>query len=283
MKTPPPMKRLKKESFSSENSEKFSTGLTEAEQNRLQRILQVREYISNGNSIRKTARDLNLSRQTVEKYTHGNPTEICRGHGDCNKPCQYGIQRFLGFVTQCINDGQSPSEIHRELRRRFGYTGSFHAFYNHLQRNARQYGWVINSTCNPRGSVKKCPHMVSRSAIFNHLWNRQALSSAHRAYIFENHPLLPVLDRCIREFRDIFRHQCVQRLHCFIDKYAVCGIAPLESFAKGLLNDIDAVEYAVCSEWSNGFVEGTNNKIKMVKRVMYGRCRRELLEAKILL
>ena len=57
----------------------------------------------------------------------------------------------------------------------------------------------------------------------------------------------------------------------------------MESFAKGLLNDIDAVEYAVSSDWSNGFVEGTNNRLKTVKRMMYGRCGRQLLEAKMLL
>lgn len=104
-----------------------------------------------------------------------------------------------------------------------------------------------------------------------------------KAHIFGRYPVLHILDRCVREFRDMFRHQCLCRLHCFIERYAVCGIAPLESFAKGLLNDLEAVEYAVSSDWSNGLVEGTNNRLKTVKRMMYGRCGRQLLEAKMLL
>ena len=42
---------------------------------------------------------------------------------------------------------------------------------------------------------------------------------------------------------------------------------------KGLKKDIDAVENAVVSPLSNGFVEGINNRTKMIKRVMYGRKR----------
>ena len=45
--------------------------------------------------------------------------------------------------------------------------------------------------------------------------------------------------------------------------------------------DIDAVENAVAYDHSNGFVEGTNSRLKMIKRTMYGRCGRKLLEAKL--
>lgn len=52
---------------------------------------------------------------------------------------------------------------------------------------------------------------------------------------------------------------------------------------KGLKKDIDAIENAVVSPLSNGFVEGINNRTKMIKRVMYGRCGIELVSAKIVL
>lgn len=55
----------------------------------------------------------------------------------------------------------------------------------------------------------------------------------------------------------------------------------MRSFAKGLEKDMDAVENAVAYEYSNGFVEGTNSRLKMIKRTMYGKCNRELLEAKL--
>ena len=72
-------------------------------------------------------------------------------------------------------------------------------------------------------------------------------------------------------------------LYCFIDTYSKCGIKLLESFAKGLKSDIDAVENAVSMNLNNGFVEGTNSKTKIIKRTMYGRCSLTLLRAKIIL
>ena len=64
-------------------------------------------------------------------------------------------------------------------------------------------------------------------------------------------------------------------------RYKNSNIKSIKSFAKGLERDIDAVENAVAYDYSNGFVEGTNSRLKMIKRTMYGRCGRKLLEAKL--
>ncbi|RGI51463.1 transposase [Ruminococcus sp. OM04-4AA] len=58
-------------------------------------------------------------------------------------------------------------------------------------------------------------------------------------------------------------------------------IKAIKSFAEGLKRDIDAVENAVAYDYSNGFLEGTNRRLKMIKRTMYGCCRKQLLEAKL--
>jgi transposase len=60
------------------------------------------------------------------------------------------------------------------------------------------------------------------------------------------------------------------------------SIKEIASFAKGLEKDIDAVENAVASSLSNGFVEGTNSKVKTIKKAMYGRCGKLLLSAKLM-
>ena len=70
-------------------------------------------------------------------------------------------------------------------------------------------------------------------------------------------------------------------LYLFIEKYSKSNLKTLKSFANGLKRDINAVENAVAYGYSNGFVEGTNNRLKMIKRTMYGRCSKQLLEAKL--
>lgn len=47
-------------------------------------------------------------------------------------------------------------------------------------------------------------------------------------------------------------------------------------------NILQKIENAVASNLSNGFVEGTNGKVKMIKRTMYSRCSPKLLAAKLM-
>jgi len=49
-----------------------------------------------------------------------------------------------------------------------------------------------------------------------------------------------------------------------------------------LRRDLDAVKQAITSRWSNGPVEGHINRLKMIKRQMYGRAGFELLRARVL-
>ena len=69
----------------------------------------------------------------------------------------------------------------------------------------------------------------------------------------------------------------------FIDNYKISNFSKLKSFASGLSKDKEAVENAVMLPYSNGFIEGNNNRLKMIKRTMYGRAGLDLLRAKVIL
>ena len=60
------------------------------------------------------------------------------------------------------------------------------------------------------------------------------------------------------------------------------GIYSLVRFVRTLKQDLGAVEAAVSEPWSNGPVEGQLNRLKMLKRQMYGRAGIELLRARLL-
>jgi transposase len=57
----------------------------------------------------------------------------------------------------------------------------------------------------------------------------------------------------------------------------------LRSFTTGLRRDQDAVTAGLSLPWSSGVVEGHVNRIKMLKRQMYGRANPDLLRRRILL
>jgi transposase len=58
---------------------------------------------------------------------------------------------------------------------------------------------------------------------------------------------------------------------------------PAAAFVRGLRKDLDAVTAGLSLPFSNGPIEGTNNKFKLLKRQMYGRAGFALLRQRILL
>jgi transposase len=56
----------------------------------------------------------------------------------------------------------------------------------------------------------------------------------------------------------------------------------LESFAKGIQQDKAAVVAGLTLPWSNGPTEGHVNRLKLIKRSMYGRAKLPLLRARVL-
>ena len=74
----------------------------------------------------------------------------------------------------------------------------------------------------------------------------------------------------------------VSRLHRWIEHADASGIVLIQNFAGRLRQDILAVEAAVTEQWSNGVVEGQVNRLKTLKRQMYGRAGVELLRARMI-
>ena len=98
------------------------------------------------------------------------------------------------------------------------------------------------------------------------MWMNTELTVAHKNFIYDHYPAVWELHCCIKDFRNIFKKRNVPLLYLFIEKYCKSKIKALKSFAEGLKRDIDAVENAVVYDYSNGFVEGTNSRLKMIKR-----------------
>src|SRR5690606_4792261 len=60
------------------------------------------------------------------------------------------------------------------------------------------------------------------------------------------------------------------------------SLGPIRGFARSIEQDMDAVMNALTLPWSNGPVEGHINKLKLLKRQMYGRAGIELLRRRLL-
>ena len=76
--------------------------------------------------------------------------------------------------------------------------------------------------------------------------------------------------------------QARRRLQEWTDQAKASGIAELKAFAVKLLHDMEAVVAAMVLPYSQGQTEGRVNKLKLVKRSMYGRGKFDLLRQRVL-
>lgn len=83
------------------------------------------------------------------------------------------------------------------------------------------------------------------------------------------------------EFAGMVRQQVAVPLAEWVTKAEGSGCAELRNFAAGLRRDEAAVAAALTERWSNGPVEGQVNRLKTIKRSMYGRASFELLRARV--
>ena len=93
---------------------------------------------------------------------------------------------------------------------------------------------------------------------------------------------LTELREAMVSFRVVLKGKDTDSLDEWIKKYSASKYNRIANFATHLLDDISAVRNAVSFDYSNGIAEGFNNKIKAIKREMYGRAKKDLLEKKLI-
>ncbi|MFJ8159200.1 transposase [Streptomyces sp. NPDC094468] len=96
---------------------------------------------------------------------------------------------------------------------------------------------------------------------------------------------VPALARTANHVRDsaeLMNDRRGHQLKDWIARVQQDQVPALQSFATGLLQDLDAVVAGLTLRYSSGAVEGHNNKIKMPKRQMFGRANFDLLRKRIL-
>ena len=90
------------------------------------------------------------------------------------------------------------------------------------------------------------------------------------------------VDRLARQFVQLVKDRCGEDLDQWLNEVATSGIKSLKSFANGIRGDLAAVQNALSMPWSNGQVEGQINRLKFIKRQMYGRAKLDLLRKRVL-
>jgi transposase len=97
--------------------------------------------------------------------------------------------------------------------------------------------------------------------------------------------LFPHIERAkelAQAFTRMVRKRSPTKFNEWLRSAAQSKLKEFVSFARGLSEDYEAVMNALRYKWSNGQLEGQVNRLKLVKRMMYGRAKFDLLRARML-
>ena len=98
----------------------------------------------------------------------------------------------------------------------------------------------------------------------------------------ELEPAVGVAQSLLRQFLGLLHQRDPKRFDRWLKEVLTCGVPELRRFALRLKADLEPVRAAFTLPWSNGQTEGQINRLKFLKRQMYGRAGLSLLRVRVL-
>lgn len=266
---------------------------------RLGRYAAVVAQHAQGKSLRAIAAELHLSRTTVLRYVHAS-----RAGGFPERqprtPRATPLTQFDAYLRARWADGcHNALTLWRELQAR-GYPGGKTSVRDYVQ------AWrpeVATAPATPSGDaptktsagtvegppVPAVPPSI-REVTWRLLRRPEELADDDQVYLdrlFRQCPEVGVAHGLAQDFAALVRDR--QRwqdepgaLTSWVGVARASAIPELGRFAAGLLRDWAAVRTALTTAWSNGQTEGQVNRLKLLKRQMYGRANFDLLRKRVL-
>lgn len=230
---------------------------------------------------------LGISERTVRRYLHRPTFPERTGRRDRGRGL---LDPYKDFLLQLWNSGCRESQQLFEQLQAQGYQGGYRTMQRYLQRlrfslglppRQRQNGRILPCSIE----ANKRPLTVRRVAglVLRRLENRDEEDERFLSGLMTRHSNLAQGISLARDFASIVRNRRSELLDSWLQTVLLTQILPLVNFSLGLLEDYDAVKAGVTLEWSNGQVEGQINRLKMLKRQMYGRAGINLLSRRFLL
>jgi transposase len=245
---------------------------------RVERFQRVHELHRQGTPIRQIARDLAMSRRAVRRYL---------GHEECpewgpRRRRRSGMDEHREWVDARIAEGKiNASELHRALAAkgvRLSYATVRRSLTDRLGRTGKTRPRV--NAAKPKPSRPPTARQLSFDWV-RRPGKRTVETQARLDKIRAASSDLTIALDLADEFKDLIRKQSSGTLQDWLTRAEASLCPEIRHFAEGIRQDESAVNAAITLPWSNGPVEGHVNRLKTIKRQMYGRAGFTLLKARV--
>ena len=238
------------------------------------RYAEIRGRLDAGESLSAISRVTGLDRKTVQRFARAGSADELLGKATSRES---RLDQFKPYICQRWNQGVTDAAaLHAELRER-GWAGSVQT----VRRYVRPFRQAAAAP-DPAPAVPKT-RQITRWLLTRpgHLQpDEQAQLQAIRARC----PHIDALAGHVTAFAEMMTARTGSRdLEAWLAAVEADDRSGLRSLAAGIRHDQQAVTNGLTLPWNSGRVEGTVNKIKMIKRQMHGRAGFDLLRKRVIL
>jgi len=227
-----------------------------------------------GHSQRAITRITGLSRKTVRRYLVSDDYPM-----RSVSPRRKSVSRIARHIDSFLDSGiANAAEIYRRLAEQ-GFNGSYYMVLRYLK-TIQTKASSVAKRITPRielWSTRKTAWLLSSSSD-----NLSHQDAARVDAIAHACPDIKIAADLTNGFTKMVRERDKSSFEAWIRAATEPHLPkPIHSFAANLKKDQAAVKAALEQPWSNGQLEGQINRLKMLKRQMYGRANLKLLECRM--
>jgi transposase len=228
-----------------------------------------------GMSLRTVQRDLQSAAFTGRKRRSDHGESVLNPY----KP--YLLERWnAGCYT--------AMRLFRDLRQR-GYAGGYGVVAAYARR-LRQAQGLPPGHRRPRQPLPavaepRCQPLTPRRAswlVLRRETKRTEVEAQQLTQLQAQDPEVAEAIDLAQDFTQMVRQRQPESLDPWLQRASTSTVEAIQRFAKGLYEDYDAIKAGVTLPWSSSPVEGHINRLKMVKRQMFGRAHLDLLSRRFL-
>ena len=220
--------------------------------------------------------EFNICKVTAKKYINMSEDEISKFDNiTFYKKRKTKLDDYINIIYKMVKDNLEYKYIYSFVKYK-GYTENENALNNYI--------YLINKNNFPNNPPKelkfvdtKYPEdviIIKRNQLLKYILTinpktkKDDRITKNIELIKEKYPIVTAVEQVFNDFHSVIMSDTPELVDQFIDIYEDTEIS---DFCQSIKKDIAPVKNAISYNISSGFVEGNNNKFKLIKRIVYGK------------
>lgn len=244
---------------------------------RQKKIDEVNQLFNQGMAISEISDVTGYTDRTIKRYLEQPPSSMIG---------QYGISRpgklmnYRKEVLELRHAKKTYQEIFQIIKVK-GYTGTVDAIRGYMSRQRRLHKHFEEEYQTK--SIEIIERKWLNKCLYLPIEKVPMIDKNLLELLFQQHPMYKKIYLLVWRFRQALKNQSVGMFEQWLSfAKETFEDTSLLSFIENLVHELPAVIYAITHKHNNGLAEGSVNKIKTIKKQMYGRCSFNLLRKKVL-